>query len=566
MAPYRLALIALLLSGCRQEAPPVVRLPSTIREQGLARGPAPAARLLWLSQHGQMDQALELAADLLKVRQLDLRVLESMGIVLLRSGLQAKGSEEQLLTLIGASIAGHESTREILQKACHSDHPLVQIHALQGLAQYADDETDREMIMACGSRWLPVRLTAAELLASKRSPHVIVQVEAMLAKLPALVHPLLPSILAKVNTPDAIHVVERQLASRFLAVRIAAIDALRAARRDDCCPRFRELATHDMGAQAEACAFALGTLGDESAIPLLHQMLSSPEPTTQLAAACALDALGERSALDFVRAAARQGNPYAIAALSRKDEDRPLLRELLHHRSLETRIHAMWSLLELRDGACLPMLRQMLRAGATMPVMQSVRSPGHALFAFALRTPKEEDTPHLLAMKERLLMKAIELPEAPFLALVEELLDQQQTELVPLAIRLLENLHTPEAVALLKRERQRAGAPLARIAAALALYRLGEPGPWEQQLLSWLREQAQHQLISLKQTPEWDPESLSSPHELSPEQTSGLILEALEALVQRKSLDAQLLVLDWLRNGHPRNRYVLAGILMHMAV
>jgi hypothetical protein len=53
---------------------------------------------------------------------------------------------------------------------------------------------------------------------------------------------------------------------------------------------------------------------------------------------------------------------------------------------------------------------------------------------------------------------------------------------------------------------------------------------------------------------------------LSPEQTSGLILEALEALVQRKSIDAQLLVLDWLRHGHPRNRYVLAGILMHMAV
>lgn len=566
MGPSRLALATLLLLGCQKEEAPVVRLPRSLRDSTHQTARPTSSQLLWLSQHGKMEQALEGAEELLKTRQLDHAVLEQLGIILLRSGLQSKDQQEQLLTLIGASIAQHESTREILERACHSQHPLVQLHALQGLAAYSDDDVDREMMTALGSPWLPVRLTAAQLLATKRSPHVIVQVEAMLAKLPPQVHPFLPGLLGRVNTPDAMHLLERQLASRYLPVRVAAIEALRAARRDDACPRLREMATHDMGPQAEACAHALASLGDESAIPLLRQMLDSPEMATRLAAACALTRLGEEEAFEMVRQEALHGNPFAIRALASRRGEIELLRELVQHPSLSIRIHAMLGCLEQRDVAALPMLRQLLRAGPTTPVMEQTYTPGHAFSAYRVRMAQAEDAPMVLAMREQLLSQAIELPERVFLSLAEEVLEGQQPELVPLAVKLVENLQTHEAVEMLKRERQRAGAPLSRMAAALALYRMGEPGPWEGQLLSWLREQGQHQIIQLKETPEWDPDQLVSPHDLSAEQTSQLIIEALETLAARQSLQGQLLVMEWLRTGHPRNRFVLAGILMRMAI
>jgi HEAT repeat protein len=570
MAPSRLALALLLFCSCQRQEDPVARLPLSIREDRLEAdrpfgGASSSARLLWLAQHGQIEEALAGAEELLRERRLDHAVLEHLGIVLLRSGLQSKDSQDQLLTLIGASIAGHEATREILHRACRSSHPLVQIHALQGLAAFTDEETDREMIMACGSPWLPVRLIAAQILASKRSPHVVVQVEAMLSKLPWQVHPYLPSLLARVNTPEAIRLCEHQLASRFLPVRVAAVDALRQAGRDDCCDRFREMATHDTGPQAEACARALAALGDGSAVPVLEKLLDSPELTTRLAAACGLRALGHEEAFEMVRAEARAGNPFAIIALSPHRQELDLLRELVQKPSLPVRIHAALALLRQRDPACLPMVRQMLRPGLSMPAIEPLWSPGQALSAYSFRLPTLEDLPRLASFKESLLMQAIELPEEAFLALAQEVLEDRQPELVPIAVRLLENLQTPDALQLLRQERQRAGAPLSRIAAALALYRAGEPGPWEQQLLSWLWQQSQHQLIQLKEEPKWDPEKLSSEYELSPEQTSQLIIESLESLVQRQSDQAALLVLEWLRKGHPRNRYVLAGILMRLA-
>ena len=63
-------------------------------------------------------------------------------------------------------------------------------------------------------------------------------------------------------------------------------------------------------------------------------------------------------------------------------------------------------------------------------------------------------------MRESTLEKALDLPEKDFLRPAHSLFERQQNDLVPTLVGLLENLHTPAAIDLLKLHLQKVEAPL----------------------------------------------------------------------------------------------------------
>ena len=53
-----------------------------------------------------------------------------------------------------------------------------------------------------------------------------------------------------------------------------------------------------------------------------------------------------------------------------------------------------------------------------------------------------------------------------------------------------------------------------------------------------------------------------SPYQLTPEETSGFLIEALDALSQKREERNIVYLLTLMKDGHPKNRFALAGLLL----
>ena len=55
-----------------------------------------------------------------------------------------------------------------------------------------------------------------------------------------------------------------------------------------------------------------------------------------------------------------------------------------------------------------------------------------------------------LALKEQILLEALELPDEAFLVIARKIFEHKQRDLIPITVRLLENMNTPGAIHLLQ--------------------------------------------------------------------------------------------------------------------
>jgi hypothetical protein len=161
-----------------------------------------------------------------------------------------------------------------------------------------------------------------------------------------------------------------------------------------------------------------------------------------------------------------------------------------------------------------------------------------------------------------MLTQAIELSEETFLKIAQLLLSSKQADLIPLLTNLLENLQTPAAITLLKENATRAGDPLARAYCSLALYRLKEEGPWEENVNGWAKRNLGTEMIQFRPIVPIDQRVTRSPFELTPEDHSRLLIETFQTIADRHEESGIALLLDALEKGNPKNRYVLAGLLL----
>lgn len=530
-------------------------------------------QILYTIQTGDFKRAFEIYEEHKKLLgHHDLELLQQMGILILDRGNQSHDPETKLLTLFGAGISTHERTLYILEDAIASDIPPLQLVAMNLLSRFQNDHADESMNRALSSNNLLIRMEALYHLAALKHPKAASQIEALMSKVPEAALPLFPPLYALLGNAESAKILRRMLIHPNREVRLAAILSCAKFGRDDMLPQIRSIALqHDRG-QQEACAAALGILKDEASIPRLETLAKSPAPNVRLAALQALHRLGKKGIRQSVEKEVKSGNVFAIAILGEMEGSEPLLHQLLETGNLQVRINACLALLQLQDPRCLPVLPDILIHDSRDLEFEKVTSLGLALNAWkaipSARQNFDEDTVALElshGMREETLRQCADLPEKDFLRVASALFENHQNDLIPTLVTLLQNLQTSDAINMLKKYQQKAGAPLIRNYCNLALYNLKEPGPYGDNLRAWITEQRDEDLIRFRPYIPWEARDGHS-FVLTPHETSLLLVQAFESFARMQDGKGIDVILDAILHGNKKNQYAITGLLIRAAM
>lgn len=533
---------------------------------------ASPSQILFLVQAGNTHNAVSQYRDeYAKTGEHNYELLQQMGITLLDQGRRSAKPEDQLLAILGAGISLHDRVSYILEAGVTSEYPQLQLVSMQLISRFQSDDAYQALNQAMRSNNPLIRLEAAHIMAQIKHPKAVGQIEALMQKLPTEVHALFPQLYALEGSHDAIRMLARMLSHPREEVRIAAILSASKHHRDDLLPQIRRLAKHHSVSQQEASAWALGTMKDSDSVEILKGMLTSTAGNVKLAALQALYRIGHKEYGKEIMRQAGRGDLFAIALLGEVEDSQEILVELLESDNISIRINAGVSLLEHRDARGLPYMKDLFYPDQRDLALVKMSTAGGALHCLKLvpaatfRAKEDPLTYELsLSLREQILTKCLELPEKKFLHFVEGIFEKKQHDLVPLAVNLLVNQQSPEAIALLKKYQQHAGAPFIRMYCTLALYKMREEGNYGLQLREWATKQQGEDFIQLRAYVPWEMRDPSTKYEITPRETSRLLLEAFEtfAVVQDDlAIDA---VLEAIQHGNKSNRYALAGLLIRM--
>lgn len=529
--------------------------------------------VLFLLQSGHLDKAIDsYQADYVSSGQHDLEILQKMGTMILEQGFQTKEPETQLMTLFGAGVSFNERSLPILEDGLRNPHPQLQLVALHFLDRFQSDHADRIMNKALASNYLEIRLRAALYLARRKLPEAEGQITALMSKVESGHMVIFPEIYALLGTPGAARNLRKLLTHPDEDVRIQAILCAADYGRDDLLPAIRTMATHHSPAIQEACCWALGQLKDRSAVPKLQKIAQKGiAPYTQLAALHALvELVQDINAKKIIYELAEKKDLFAIHLLEK--ENSTILYKLIEDPDLQVRVNAVAALLENRDPKCLQGLIEILVRDARDLIFQKFYSPGEAFFYYyVIPSGKQnvqeasEQSEESIKIRLELLEKASELPEESFLTLAAHIFTNHQFEIIPILIEKIQNLNSQVAINFFKRIHQKAGSPLIREYCNLALLKLKDPGPYAQLIKKWVSNNLQQDLIQIPKSSFWKKEDDISPYDLSEKETSALLIEAFETLAQQQSDESISFLLEAIKNGNQKNRYVLAGLLLRAA-
>ena len=528
-------------------------------------------QILYLAKAGDYSKAIDLYQTYYNCSKThDFAILEELGITFLEDGSRSPLPEVQLMSIFGTGIAGLSSSWHILERGIASPQPQTQLATLQVLARIQDDRSEQLLTKAMASDFLQTRLEASFILSLRKSHSATGQIEALMYRLPHPMRYFFPEFFAIIGTSDAVSTLRHLMNDSFHAIRIEAI--LSAARhgRDDLLPTIRSAASHINVAEQEACASALGYLKDSKSIKRLKKLSHSSSTSVQLAALRSLHLLGDNTVKEKILKIAQEKNVFAIALLGDIEGGEEILSELSHEDDIHIRFNSMLSLLKRKDRRALHAIKEFLLRDSKDLGYQPQTSIGSSLKAWkvipSLAQHLEESFYDLrtlsISVRERMLTECLELQESDFLQVATLLFEAKQHDLIPLLVTLLENLQTPAAISLLKEKMQTAGAPFIRTYCNLALFRLKQPGPYEENITSWIKQNMSQKLIEFRPTLPWNVRLVDNVFTMTPEESSGLLIQCYEALAQRhdeKSID---FLLTALKEGNPKNRAVVAGILV----
>ncbi len=527
----------------------------------------------YLIQSKELDASFELYRSYKKeLGRHDFEVLEKIGLTLLNEGIHSNDPEVQLLSLYGAGIAALTSTLDILEAGIKSSNPETQMVSLQLLSRIPDDRSDEILSKAMSSPFLMARMEAGYHLALRKHRKATGQIESLMQRIPHEFWVYFPQFFALIGTKEAITILKHLMEDPYASVRTQAILSAAQLGRDDLLPKIRAHATHHIPAEQEACAVAIGALSDSSSRPILKRLLVSSELSVRLSAAKALYLLGETEALEVVEEAAKASHLLAIALLGEFSQGQEVLVSFLKSDNIQLRINSAISLLKMRDSRALNVIQEILIKDQRDLAFIPQFSVGGSFYYWKViastlqKAPKEVlgDLRGIsLHLRETLLSYCLELPEEDFLKVAENIFKTKQTDLVPHLVSLLENHRTEGALALLKKESMTAGSPLARAYCNLSLYRARAPGPYEERVYNWVLHLKKEELIRFRPSRNL-PSTLreTTSYELTPEESSRLLIETYETLSDRHDEKSIELLLEAMQKGHPQNRYVLAGLLL----
>jgi HEAT repeat protein len=520
--------------------------------------------ILFQMQKGDVEGAIHSYWELHPKDQ-DLKLTQEIGLKILEQGLKTNDDTIQVAALFGAGVALHERLEGLIEGFLDSKNPICQLVALQQLSRLGNSKISQ----ATRSDFLLVRLQALHLLAEKKDPKTVGQIETIFQKTPPQIWPPFVEVLAKCHDHQATSTLKRLMINEEKMVRLAALYGSGIWGRFDLLPQIRTLATHTDPIQKEAAIFALGALKDQLSIPLIEKGVESVDPNLRLTSLIALYKMGNVAVANQIEKEALQGNLFAITFLGEMEGKEDLLATICQRGIGAVRWNGAMALLKRKDSRALPILKEILLKNPKDNSLVPVTSPGKSLVCYrtipSSRQQLQDNAPLLETsrqLKESLLIQAIELPQKEFLTLCREIFETETLDLVPTAIKLLENHKTQEAISFLKQEQQRLGSPLIRGWCTLCLFRMGEEGPYEDELKDWVRKNMGRPLFNFRPIISREMSDKSSSFEITPDEQAQLLVEAFQAFAattQDKGID---LLLDAITHGNETNRYPLAGLLV----
>lgn len=524
----------------------------------------------YLCQKGHLEKAVNLYLEASKDKH-QTEILTQMALNILEKSSYSKELEEQLITLYGIGIAKISDRMGFLKTCIRSSQPSIQLGAIYLLGELHDDETDELLTEAMSSPYFPVRMEALFRLCAKKSRHSLSYLESLKNLLPDEYGFFFPDLYAMIGSTDAMNAFKALFTSLHLPVRIAAISSTAKYGRDDFLPMIRIAATHSNPAEQESAAFALGELNDLHSEKKLKELSCSKYEDVKLASALALVKLGHHEHELTIKKLALKGNPFAIVHLKDLPDCEDLLSELAYSSDSITSLNATVALLSLKNKKALSSLKRILLKLPDNDGYVPIFSLGRTLYAWkwmpaAQSNPKYKNS-NLSAIsmqfKEELLIRSIELGDESFIELANDILQSDKLELIPTAIRLLENIQSSEVVEMLKKNAQKPGSPMTRGYCLLSLYRTSNDEEAKKQFFQFIENGFQHQLIQFRPMLERTAENIYEQYELTPVSQSRLLLESYEAMATKRDPKAIEHILYALRDGHEANRPALAGLLLN---
>ncbi len=525
---------------------------------------------IYLAQTGKTTEAIQsYLNEYNRTKKHDFELLQQIGLAILDHGFYDKKPEVKLMSLLGAALSNHESAFYLLERG--SDHwiPEIQLISLQLMAQTDTQETDSALARMVRSNYLPIRFEAVHQLARRKHEKAFAQIEALMSKVPNELLPLFPILYGIEGSHQSTRALHRLMGNPSESVRIAAIITAAESKKDELLPPIQALAKQVTPGQLEACAFALGEYGSDKNLPLIRTLAASQCPEVRLAGLKTLYKMGQKEAAKEIIEMARAENLYAIYALEAVEESIDLLCELVESKDPLVRIAAGLSLLEHHHPKSLTALPLLLINDHRDFGFEQSYSPGRTAYFWKLipsaRSRYEKDPLPFevsLVLRESILTKALELPPESFITLAELIFKTQQDELVPVLVRLLENMQSDKSIALLKKHQQKVGAPLIRQYCTLALYRLNQEGPYAEQLKNWVTKEQRHELIQLRPMLTLENAQGNTKYDITPHETSRLLIETLETYAAKQNEESVAILLETMLNGNKANQYALAGFLI----
>ena len=524
-----------------------------------------SSHALFMMQSQSIEEALVRYEEFSVQHGHDFDLLQRMGQIIFAQGIQSEDPDDFVMTLFGAGLSGSIGSLDILERGLYCPDPQMQMIALHFIAKIDDDRVTDLLNRAMASPFLSTRMEAAYYMSQKKHPHAVGQIEGLMVRLPPFFRPFFPSLFALIGTSDATAALRRLLDDLDPQVRVESILNIAHLGRDDLLPILRKRLTQHFGPELEACAFAMSALKDSQSLPKLKRLALSPMDNVKIAAILTLYELGERSFVPDLEALALKHNLFAIAALARIPSSRETLASLVSSTNLQVRVNAAISLSQLRDARCLETAKEILIQDSRGLAFCPFPSPGRtigiwkAIPSAELRSKDTTcDLSLSLSMREHLLSELAHLDQEKFIEIARALFQSRQLDLIPAAIAFLENLRTPEAIALLKEGCEKIASPLIRDYCHLSLYRLKEEGPHEEYIKLWVLRQKDADLIRLRPILPWKMR-LESDFVLTAEETSRLLIDSFVAIATSRNID---FLLRAIRQGNPHNRFALFGLLM----
>lgn len=525
--------------------------------------------VLYLMQSEKITEAIDLYGKTYKQTSVhDHEVLEGMAHILLQQAAGSIDEDEQLLSIYAMGISGISSLVHLYESGISSKNPLVQASTIQVLTQMQEDFVDTLLHDAMHSKFLMIRMEAASCLAFKKHSTAVGQIESLMYRLPKPFWVYFPDMFATIGSVEAMGILSKMMTDVDLPIRIAATLSAAKYGRDDQLPFIRALVTHNNLAEQEAAATALGYLKDLKSTEKLAKLTKSSDSSVKLAAARSLYMMGHTEYKDPIQTLAKEENLFAIHLLETIPESNDLLASLLSSSNQLVRINAALSLLKLRDDRCLPHILGIILHNETDLAFLPYHSVGSSLMYWKVygsstqlsKFTKSDFQAMSLSFRERILIDALELSPSAFLHLARRIFNAKQLSLVPTLVTLLENLPPEQATQFLQSYSQKTGAPFIRAYANLGLFRLGKN---PEAFYEWIRREKGKQVIQFRPTEPWSSRQ-SKPNEflLTPEETSRLLIESYSTLATRHDPVSIDLLLEAIKEGNPKNRALLAGILL----